>query len=486
MTNINSFETNTLNARKFICYTIRNYKMNKLFLLFILGLFMFSCGTSIQEPPVPKIKELKGLESILKKDTLTVLTENGAISFYEYKDKYLGFEYEILDSFASHIGVELKIIEIANPNDFISYLNNGTGDVIACNKPIHMEDKKLHAFSIPYNHSFEVLVQRKSEDSVIRDISKLKDKDIYIRNKSSFVKRILHLEDEIGENIHVKSISGYPVAEDLIEMVSRGEIDYTISMENTARIEQACHPNIDIATLLSVRQNIAFGLRKSDEKLKEKLDFFLDNFLESEGYKLLRKKYFDYMKETNFHIEDQDSITNLNIVLSEYDELFKASALKRNWDWRFLASIAFQESRYDPNARGYGGAYGMMQFMPNTGPSFNVYPDSPPAVQIDAGMQYIDQLYNQWDQIESREQRLKFTLASYNAGKGHIEDAVRLAEMLGFNPHVWDDNVELMIKNLSIPNYYRNAPVKYGAYRGPAKDYVKSIYSRYISWKLYE
>ena len=58
------------------------------------------------------------------------------------------------------------------------------------------------------------------------------------------------------------------------------------------------------------------------------------------------------MKETNFHIEDIDSTTNLNIELSEYDELFKASALKRNWDWRFLASIAYQESRYDPNAEG--------------------------------------------------------------------------------------------------------------------------------------
>ena len=460
--------------------------MSKAIAMIFFGLILASCGSSVQQAPSKKVKVLSDLEAIIQKDTLTVLTENGAISFYEYKDKYLGFEYEILDSFARHLGVQLKLIEIANPNDFVSYLNSRKGDLIACNKPIHMEDKKLHAFSIPYNHSFEVLVQRVSEDSVVRDISKLKNKNIYIRNKSSFLKRILHLEDEIGENIHVKSIPGYPVTEDLIELVSRGEIDFTISMENTARIEQACHPNIDIATLLSVRQNIAFGLRKSDVKLKEKLDYFLDNYLESDAYKLLRKKYFDYMKETNFHIEDIDSTTNLNIELSEYDELFKASALKRNWDWRFLASIAYQESRYDPNARGFGGAYGMMQFMPNTGPSFNVFPDSPPAVQIDAGMRYIDQLYNQWDNIESREQRLKFTLASYNAGKGHIEDAVRLAEKLGYNPHVWDDNVELMIKNLSIPEYYRNKPVKYGAYRGPAKNYVKSIYSRYMSWKLNE
>ena len=199
--------------------------MSKAIAMIFFGLILASCGSSVQQAPAKKVKVLSDLEAIIQKDTLTVLTENGAISFYEYKDKYLGFEYEILDSFARHLGVQLKLIEIANPNDFVSYLNSRKGDLIACNKPIHMEDKKLHAFSIPYNHSFEVLVQRVSEDSVVRDISKLKNKNIYIRNKSSFLKRILHLEDEIGENIHVKSIPGYPVTEDLIELVSRGEID---------------------------------------------------------------------------------------------------------------------------------------------------------------------------------------------------------------------------------------------------------------------
>ena len=61
-----------------------------------------------------------------------------------------------------------------------------------------------------------------------------------------------------------------------------------------------------------------------------------------------------------------------------------------------------------------------------------------------------------------------------------------VSEKFGYNPLVWDENVELMIKNLSIPEHYRNSPVKYGAYRGPAKNYVKSIYSRYMAWKLNE
>ena len=451
--------------------------------ILLLSLFMLTCKSSNDRGEQLKRPPLRDIDAIQERGTIKILTENGAVSFYEYKDKYLGFEYDILDTFARSIGVELEVEMISNPEDFVKKLNSYEGDLIACNKPITMSDKELHAFSLPYNHSFQVLVQRNDPDSIVRDISELKNKVLHIRNKPAFFKRILHLEDEIGGNIEVETLPNYPISEDLIEKVSSGEIDFTIAMENTARIEQSCVTNIDISTLLSVRQNIAFGLRKSDVKLKKKLDYFLEDFLYSEAYKILRKKYFDYMKETDFFIRQQDTIVNSEIQLSAYDEMFKESALKRNWDWRFLASIAYQESRYNPNARGFGGAYGMMQFMPNTGPSFGVYPESPPEVQIDAGMRYIDKLFNSWKNIESREQRLKFTLASYNAGKGHVEDAVRLAEKLGYNPTIWDENVELMIRLLSDPIYYRNAPVKYGAYRGPAKTYVKSIYSRYMLWR---
>ena len=317
----------------------------------LLSLFMLTCNTSNDGVDLSKREPLKDLAAILERGTLRVLTENGAVSFYEYKDKFLGFEYDILDTFARSIGVDLEVVMISNPKDFVKKLNTFEGDIIACNKPITMSDKELHAFSLPYNHSFQVLIQRNNPDSLIRDISELQNKTLYIRNKSAFVKRILHLEDEIGANIEVRTFPNYPIAEDLIEKVSNGEIDYTIAMENTARIEQSCVTNIDISTLLSVRQNIAFGLRKSDELLKEKLDYFLDDFLYSKAYKVLRNKYFDYMEETDFFIRQKDTITNEDIRLSDYDEMFKASALKRNWDWRFLASIAYQESRYNPKCK---------------------------------------------------------------------------------------------------------------------------------------
>ena len=148
-----------------------------------------------------------------------------------------------------------------------------------------------------------------------------------------------------------------------------------------------------------------------------------------------------------------------------------------------IAAVAFKESRFNPNARGFGGAYGMMQFMPNTGPHFGVYPESSPEVQINGGGRYLSSLYKRWASITDEQIRMQFTLASYNAGTGHIEDAQRLARAAGLNANVWDDNVALMVKKLKDPAFYRSELVRCGAYRGAAPSYVAHVIGIYSRWK---
>jgi Predicted soluble lytic transglycosylase fused to an ABC-type amino acid-binding protein len=124
-----------------------------------------------------------------------------------------------------------------------------------------------------------------------------------------------------------------------------------------------------------------------------------------------------------------------------------------------------------------------MQFMPRTGASYGVNPSSTPEEQINAAMKMINKVYLSWASIPDTEQRLKFMLASYNAGKGHIDDAKRLAIKYGLNPQIWDGNVQVMVKNLADPTYYRDPLVKCGAYRGPASSYATKVYQKYLSWK---
>jgi membrane-bound lytic murein transglycosylase F len=408
---------------------------------------------------------------------LTLLTENTTLSFFEFKGKRMGFEYEILDTFckANHLKLEVKVLN--KLSDFARLLRKGEGDVVAANLPIALRQEKYFQYSLPYYQTYQVLVQRKS-DSIISEPAYLAAKTVYIRKNSAYEKRLFALQDEIGAAIDIRYQNTSPLTEDLIEEVVNGRISYTLAQENQARVAKDMHPNLDIATRMSFEQRIAFALRPKSKVLKQKLDAFLQVYLASEAYTLLKKRYFDYITSTptEFFLTPKGA-------LSPFDAFFKKAAQKYNWDWKVLAAIAYKESRFNPNARGFGGAYGMMQFMPNTGPQFGVLPDSSPETQINGGMRYLNSVSKRWAAIADEQIRLQFILASYNAGMCHIEDAQRLAKAAGLNPNVWDDNVALMVKKLDEPAFYRSELVRCGAYRGRATSYVATVMSIYSRWK---
>lgn len=445
-------------------------KTRILVLSFGLGILFQACSD------VPVKRQInRDWQEIQKAGQITLLTENSTLSFFEFKGKRMGFEYEILDTFckAHHLKLEVKVI--SNPQDFERFLRIGEGDVVAANLPI--ERKASFAYSLPYYQTYQVLVQRKS-DTIVSEPAYLAGKKVYVRQHSAYEKRLIALQDEIGATIDIHYQKSLPLAEDLIEDVVSGQIPYTLAHENQARISKDMHPSLDIATRMSFEQRIAFAMRLKSKKLKEKLDTFLQTYIASEAYTLLKKRYFDYIASTptEFFLTPKGAI-------SPFDALFKKAAQKYGYDWKILAAIAYKESRFNPNARGFGGAYGMMQFMPCTGPQFGVYPDSSPEAQINGGMRYVHSVGRRWGAIADEHVRLQFILASYNAGLGHIEDAQRLAKAAGLNPNLWDGNVALMVKKLDEPEFYRSELVRCGAYRGAATSYVANVMGIYSRWK---
>ena len=449
---------------------LKDLKFRLFFLFFIIT--MSSCS-SISDREHVGID----LKEIHKKGKLTVLLENSSLSFFEYRGKKLGFEYEILAAFAKSIHLPLELKVVSNSKDFFRLLNDGEGDILGANLAISLADKKIINYSEPFYFAEQVLIQRQN-DTLIREPLDLIEKTIYVRKNSCFQKRLSSIQEEIGSKIAVKTFDNDPITEDLIEKVANGEINYTLAHENLARISKELHPNLNIQTKISFKQKIAFALRLKSPKLKKSLDLFLEKYCESNEFKELKKKYFDYL--SNQVVID---FTFKNGNLSPFDDLFKDAANKYSWDWKILVAISHKESRFNPNARGLGGAFGLMQFMPLTGRIYGVGPSSTPKEQIDAAMKMLDKTYRSWSSVPDPEQRMKFTLGSYNAGRCHIEDAQKLARDNGLNPDLWDGNVELMVKKLSDPEYYGSARLRCGAYRGGAVSYVRTIYSNYKAWQ---
>ncbi|MCX4330659.1 MAG: transglycosylase SLT domain-containing protein [Muribaculaceae bacterium] len=165
----------------------------------------------------------------------------------------------------------------------------------------------------------------------------------------------------------------------------------------------------------------------------------------------------------------------------KYDKLFKRYAPTINWDWRMLAAQAYTESRFNPKARSFAGARGLMQIMPRTGRSYGLRNANDPEQSVRAAVSYLDDLNRMFEsKVPDADERKKFILASYNAGQGHIFDAMRLAEKIGLDPQKWDDNVEKTVLMLANPQHYNDNVVKYGYLRGRETfDYVDRILKLY-------
>lgn len=172
-------------------------------------------------------------------------------------------------------------------------------------------------------------------------------------------------------------------------------------------------------------------------------------------------------------------------IISEYDHLFQKYAPLTRWDWRLLAAQCYQESTFDPNARSWAGACGLMQIMPATADMIglsraNIFD---PEENIAAAARYIKTLNGKFLDIRDRNERCSFILASYNGGFFHIRDAMALTKKHGRNPHSWRDVSEFVLK-LSYPEYYNDPVVKYGYMRGQeTAGYVESIKNRWAQYR---
>lgn len=163
--------------------------------------------------------------------------------------------------------------------------------------------------------------------------------------------------------------------------------------------------------------------------------------------------------------------------LSQYDELFQRYARFCKWDWRLIAAQCYQESTFDREAISWAGARGLMQIMPQTADDLGL-PFSEmftPDMNIKAAVKYISQLQEKFSFIETTYEQENFVLAAYNAGPGHIFDAIALAEADSVPITRWD-YVAPYVLLLSEPEAYRLPMVKNGGMRGTETyNYVKRI-----------
>jgi membrane-bound lytic murein transglycosylase F len=457
----------------------------------VLLIFLFiSSGIYFEKSKDIQIT-LDDLDIIKEKGKIVVLTDYNSTSYFIYRGQPMGYQYELLQEMADYFGLRLEVIVSNNLDHSFNKLENGDVDLIAANLTITKQRKQIMDFTVPHSKTRQVLVQRKPdnwenldnkslESSLIRDQLDLADKTVYVQANSSHAVRLKNLSDEIGENINI--IEADEEVEHLISLVASGEIDYTVSDENVAQVNQKYYQNIDVETPLSFHQNLAWAVRKNSGKLLTEINEWLVQFKQTREYKLIYAKYFQNNRSAQ--IVESDYYTLASGRISAYDDYIKTYSEELGWDWRLIASLMYQESRFKPNVRSWAGAFGLMQMMPSTASKFGINQNSSYEQQIRAGIKFLIWLEERLEFIKDPDEKIKFTLAAYNVGLGHIIDARNLAEKNGSNPDVWENNVDKFLLSKSDPEFYNDPIVKYGYCRGTETyAYVKDIMERYEHYR---
>lgn len=427
------------------------------------------------------------LDGIRERGVLRVLTRNNPVTYFLHRGRLRGFDYELAKRVAQDLGVRLEMVVAPSRDALIPWLLEGRGDVIAASLTVTPERAKKVAFSRPYLHMEEVLVGRAGGPAL--KIEELDGVTVTVRPSSSYRRTLEALKKKVPGLIIADAPESMET-EELIAEVDAGKIPYTVADSHILMSELAVREHVEAALTLTGdgthpwddlnagSKDIAFAVRPDALKLRSYLGAFVKKTYRGVEYNMLRKRYFENRRRI---AEAKVERVGASGRLSPYDDLIKAVSARLGLDWRLMAALAYQESRFDPKAKSWVGAKGLFQVMPSTAKALGYPHPERPAQGVAAGVTYLHQLIERLDPALPFRQRVRFAMAGYNAGLGHVFDARRLAAEEGLDPDRWFGNVEKAMLMLEKPRYYRR--MRHGYCRGtePVK-YVSQIQNRYDNY----
>jgi membrane-bound lytic murein transglycosylase F len=423
----------------------------------------------------------RDLDAIRESTELRAIFTFNSTGYFLYRGETMGYEYELLNAFARDSKLKLVPYVVRDSRVLYNDLNDGHGDIVAAQLVATTNQSEV-AMTRGLYETAPVLVQRNVEVKarLIAAPSELGGQSVHIPRTSPYINNLLELNDELTQDIDVVEVD--ESSDRLIEKLAQGDIRFTVAAENVAALKTGEYSNLVLKPAMGPPQPIVWAVRRNAPQLLDALNRWIDAKKKSGLLGALYRKYF--LDRRGFEKRSTSQYLAAETgALSPYDELFREYAKIPGWDWRLIAAQAYQESKFNPRARSWAGAVGLMQIMPRTARSLKVNANDPEQ-SIKGACRYLWQIDDAWkDSIPNESERIKFILASYNVGTGHVQDAVRLAQKYGGDPGKWDDVAYWLIRK-SKRSVYDDPVVRHGFARGTEPvAYVDQILSRWANYR---
>ncbi len=397
------------------------------------------------------------LEQIRTRGELRVVTLNLPTCYYIGPKGPTGLEYDLANDFAHELGVKLKIIVAPDEAALREAIASGQADIAAAQITANSAWRAVGEAAHPYAQVPQLVIYRSGEPAP-QGLPQLQYTKLVVRADSP--------QEQVLQQLRLVApfLQWEPTSQGStpLQDVADGEVGYAVADARAYEYARHLYPDVRVAFALPQRRPIQWIVRPGAPELVHAVNRYFAALRHSGA--LARLMAHDSGDTGTIHYE-QSRLFELYSVqrLPRYREWFKQAAARYHLDWRLLAAIGFQESRWNPAAISSTGAAGVMMLTSDTAAEMGVEDRADAEASIFAGARYLAQVFKMIPQHIPQPDRTWFAVASYNVGFGHVEDARVLAQKMGKNPDSWTA-VSAVLPLLTIPRWY--AQTQYGYAQG--------------------
>jgi membrane-bound lytic murein transglycosylase F len=387
-------------------------------------LLLASCAP---EPP--------SLDIIRARNEIRVVTLNTPTCYYLGSQGTQGLEYQLARSFAAELGVHLVMYPVASEHAMQAELAAGRADIAAAQLTATPEWKRVGLAAEPYGHVPEIVVYRRDAKRP-RSTLQIESSKLAVRAGSPQEQTLERLKKTLAPSL--QWIDTAPTTADPLEDVDTGQADYALIDAREFSFARHSYPNVLAGFTLPQQRPVQWIVRRGAADLVVATNRYFHAAVAAglvaklEEQETGDSRPFEYLESREFQ-------AFLAERLPRFQAWFEAASAQTGIDWRLLAAIGYQESKWDPLAESADGALGVMMLTSDTAEAMGIADRTNPQQSIAAGARYFAEVREKIPERIPEPDRTWLTLAAYNVGFGHLEDARVIAQTRGKNPDSWSD-----------------------------------------------
>ncbi|WP_295901867.1 membrane-bound lytic murein transglycosylase MltF [uncultured Bdellovibrio sp.] len=416
--------------------------------------------------------EQDSLAKVQSKGEVVVLTTQSPLIYSKPKrGDAFGIDHDLMESFSRHYNIKIRYVVLPDEESVVRALSKGEGDVAAAR--LRTPHNSIGFLTSPaFEETYLSLYCHKK--SQVQNIKDLNGKKIALLNKDNYLglsERLRQLSPQVQLEILENTKT-----QDLIATLPQGKSDCVIAENFSGDFYTRYHTQVEKIAALTESYSLSWLLTPDNQDLLRLMQSWYQQASREDEVMRVLDRYKTYLAQLNKR-DIAKFFKKIRSTLPIYKDAFKEAAEEHHLPWQLVASVAYQESHWNPDARSFTGVRGLMQLTTDTADHVGIEDRTDPLQSIWGGSKYLRYLLDKTPTNLNPKDRLALALAAYNIGLAHLKDAQKLAEKMGRNPYSWR-HLREVLPLLADPEYA--AELEYGPARGyETVDFVERVKSFY-------